>query len=206
MGYKKAQGEEERGDFLIGWIRADGGNEPSPPRKESRVTERTGGVNCIAGSYCVKCHVKKGGRGMGLMGTNGLEKEEILLLGNFGHGVIITAWTWGFLAPNCVLCLAGLDQEVLFRNLELECRHGKGNMGSKRLGFRVSSTVDDSRVINAYFYVTLVKTRPSTPTCCMSRLKEEKTCKRKKQKIVLRSVRLVSPLYVYGNNGMGMTE
>lgn len=40
----------------------------------------------------------------------------------------------------------------------------------------------------------------------MSRLKEEKTCKRKKQKIVLRSVRLVSPLYVYGNNGMGMTE
>lgn len=83
----------------------------------------------------------------------------------------------------------------------------QGEYGVKETRLRVSSTVDDSRVINAYFYVTLVKTRPSTPTCCMSRLKEEKTCKRKKkQKIVLRSVRLVSPLYVYGNNGMGMTE
>lgn len=109
----------------------------SPPRMESRVTERTGGVNCIAGCNCVKCHVKRGD------GVDGDKRfgERVLLLGNFGHGVIITAWTWGFLASNCVLCLVGLDQEVLFRNLELECRHGKGNMGSKRLGFELA--VDD---------------------------------------------------------------
>lgn len=88
--------------------------------------------------------MSKGGDGVD-GDKNGLEKEEILLLGNFGHGVIITAWTWGFLCTQ-LRSLSGWTRSggLVSKPGALNARtyrHDKGNMGSKRLGFELA--VDD---------------------------------------------------------------